>query len=423
MPFRLSPQRGQILIGQKNIGRARRIRTVFQIHLAPIQQQRAPIAVKEQRRKRVVLIVHNQLPRRCGVQGHSQRVRAEIGIECHQRLPRRLRQLAANRLFATSDESEQRALRSIERDLRKIRDRNRIPPSMMEEHALTMVRGLTSQLFNMPLDLFIESRLYADFPALRDAQFVGLARQMADNVQIVNTPEGRNLIPQRIWQANVAMNAAFALFVDDLYLQRTDYAAGYQPSGMLPTGRKLYSLFRKMADDKRPAIEYDLVDAWADELNLRDWYTWAPYQASEAQDIPAVTDEEASAAGHRTAQQTIAMHEGGPTNPDYLASPMVQMSATMFMLDALQRFSKMTTQQIEAVAFEVAVIGMNGINYIAGDETYTLKSIPGKQFSGLHLICLEYAGFQVTHPEIDTKIPLEQAYRDAKTMFDAGMTG
>jgi hypothetical protein len=138
---------------------------------------------------------------------------------------------------------------------------------------------------------------------------------------------------------------------------------------------------------------------------------------------PSISNEDASAAGHRTAQQTIAMHDGGPTNPDYLADPAVQMAATMHMLAALQRFNKLAPDEIQAIAFEIAVLGMDGINYIAGEEQYTLKTLPDERFSGLQLICMQYVGFQLTHPEIDTMIPLADAYRLAKGMFDAGMGG
>jgi hypothetical protein len=274
------------------------------------------------------------------------------------------------------------------------------------------------------LDFFIESKLYADFPASRDAQFAGLAQQMANNAKIVGAPQSQELAPPRILQANMAMNAAFALFVDDLTRHRTAYADVYAPAGALPTGRKLYALYRKLAENRRPGVEYALVDAWAEELNLRDWYTWVPDDGQQPPqgDAPApVSEEDAAAAGHRTAQQTIAMQEGGPTNPDYLADPMVQMAATMFMLGALQRFRKMAPREIQTVAFEIAVLGTEGINYIAGEEKYTLKTLPGEQFSGLQLLCMEYVGFQLTSPEIDTKIPLADAYKAAKMMFDAGM--
>ena len=195
---------------------------------------------------------------------------------------------------------------------------------------------------------------------------------------------------------------------------------------MLPTGRKLYTLFQAAAAGGQPGAEYALVDAWADELRLRDWYVWradTDRRRTRRSRLRCFTPDEVAAAGHRTAQQTIAMHEGGPTNPDYLADPAVQMAATMHMLAALRRYSRLAPDQIQAIALEIAVLGMNGINYIAGEQQYTLKTLPGEQFSGLELLCLQYVGFQLVRPEIDTKIPLGAAYRQAKAMFDADMKG
>jgi Tfp pilus assembly protein PilF len=349
----------------------------------------------------------------------------------HILLDERLRQSAANRLFRVN--TGESALRLLEKDLRKLRAHTRLPSDGMDEHAQRIIRDLANQLYNMPLDLFIERGVHADFPALRDAQFAGLAKQMAENAQIIGAPQARELIPGRALQASLAMSAAFALFVDDLYGGRTAYADAYGAAGALPAGRKLYNLFRKMAGDKRPAVEYELVDAWAGELNLRDLYTWVADDGHQTvtPTVDAGTDDDEAAgeadavagAGHRTAQQTIAMHDGGPTNPDYLSSPEVQMAVIFHMLAALQRFSKLAPDQIQKIAFEIAVLGMDGINYIAGEEQYTLKTLPGEQFSGLQLLCLQYAGFQLTHPEIDTQIPLGDAYRMAKGMFDAGMGG
>ncbi len=113
------------------------------------------------------------------------------------------------------------------------------PLDKAEQYALRLVRGLCHQLLNMPLDLFIEQRIAAVYGALRDAQFVELARQMAENARLITDAEGRDYIPQRVWQANVAMTAAFALFVDDLYGGRTGYAsalrhAPHRPQALFP---------------------------------------------------------------------------------------------------------------------------------------------------------------------------------------------
>ena len=340
----------------------------------------------------------------------------------HILLDEALRAEGVNKLFADNEETRRRALGAVDKDVRKIQVRRKLPAGEMARLVDGMLQSLTSQLFNTPLDLFIERRIFGEFPGLRDAQFVDLARQMADNARIAAEPQARELIPQRLLQANLAMGAAFALFVDDLFGGATAYAAAYQATGMLPTGRKLYTLFQAAAAGGQPGAEYALVDAWADELRLRDWYAWRADTAVPDPSAPAAafTPDEVAAAGHRTAQQTIAMHEGGPTNPDYLADPAVQMAATMHMLAALRRYSALAPDQIQAIALEIAVLGMNGINYIAGEQQYTLKTLPGEQFSGLELLCLQYVGFQLVRPEIDTKIPLGAAYREAKAMFDAG---
>jgi hypothetical protein len=98
------------------------------------------------------------------------------------------------------------------------------------------------------------------------------------------------------------------------------------------------------------------------------------------------------------------------------------MAASMYMLDALRRFAHMDRQQIRQIAAEVAIIGKDGITY-GGDKkvTYTLKSLPGEEFSGLEMLCLEYVGFKLVAPELDLRIPLEEAYRMAVQMYESGM--
>ena len=185
-----------------------------------------------------------------------------------------LRTAGVYRMFGTNEEMERGALRTIEKDLRRLHERQRVPTTHMGQFGLNLVRSLTTQLYNMPFDLFLQSRLHADFGAVRDAQFVWLACQMSEYVQIAGPSPARSLIPQRMWEANVAMSAAFALLIDDLYAGRTAYAEGYRQSGVLDTGRKLYGMYRDLAASGAPDAVYTLVDAWAGELRLHDWYHW-----------------------------------------------------------------------------------------------------------------------------------------------------
>ena len=90
-----------------------------------------------------------------------------------------------NRLFATSPDLEDRAIRRIEKDLRRLRGQRNRTPEVIDQYGRQLVQGLALQVLNMPLDCFIEQGVYDRFPWLCDAQFVTLADQMAQYQQIV----------------------------------------------------------------------------------------------------------------------------------------------------------------------------------------------------------------------------------------------
>ena len=62
-----------------------------------------------------------------------------------------------------------------------------------------------------------------------------------------------------------------------------------------------------------------------------------------------------------------------------------------------------------------SVSASSGVRCKANDpaERYTLKSIPG-QFSGVHLLCIEYVGFQVIDPTVDLGFDLAAEYAEAR---------
>ncbi len=49
-----------------------------------------------------------------------------------------------------------------------------------------------------------------------------------------------------------------------------------------------------------------------------------------------------------------------------------------------------------------------------------MKSLPGEKFSGLHLMCLMYAGFKRIAPEHDLQMDLHEPFLTALEMFEKG---
>jgi hypothetical protein len=209
------------------------------------------------------------------------------------------------------------------------------------------------------------------------------------NLQALTDDSVRATSPRIIYDANIAMNCAYALFTDFLFNEATEYGEPYQASRLYSTGRRLFELWQREMSSFEPGDEYDLVDAFAGVLNLQRWYDWGPV-------------EEAGAAPE------------GPTNVELLEDK--EAATLMYLLDALQRFEDMDTNQVQDIAFEIAMLGRKGLDYSTPDKRYRLRSLPGEQFSGLQLMALMYVGFKRIDPSVDTGMPFDEVYAMALAM-------
>jgi hypothetical protein len=79
----------------------------------------------------------------------------------------------------------------------------------------------------------------------------------------------------------------------------------------------------------------------------------------------------------------------------------------------------MSEEQVQAMAFEIAVLGRNGFDMKSAEKKYRLKSKAG-EFTGLQLVCYMYAGFQRISPGADVGFDLSQEYRAAKALVEGG---
>lgn len=190
----------------------------------------------------------------------------------HVLLETEARAAGTHRLFAVGPLEKASAERQLEREIRKLSARPPVDPVLKANYMARLMQGLANQIFNLPLDLFINRRVYRRYPWLRDALFVGLEKEQAENVFPLKDVALQANVPPTIYRHNITMSAAYALFVDELFEQATAYAAHFEPAGVLPVARRLYKLF--LETDEMPGAEFGLVDVWARELGLDEWYVW-----------------------------------------------------------------------------------------------------------------------------------------------------
>jgi Flp pilus assembly protein TadD len=118
--------------------------------------------------------------------------------------------------------------------------------------------------------------------------------------------------------------------------------------------------------------------------------------------------EQARSARTKLAHETMRGAVAGGLRPDVV----------MYCLGALQKFRALGTAKTQAITFEIAMLGRNGLDINDPTQKYTLKSLPGR-FSGLHLVSIMYTGFKLLAPEQDAGIDLSREYSEAKRLFDA----
>ena len=299
------------------------------------------------------------------------------------------RKTGRNRIFMTTPENREFAISSIADHIYKLKDMG-YPADGISSVMLDITSGLINQLFNFPVDMIIEKRLYDQEIPLRPNQFLSLFYFQQENLKVLQNKEIRKLTPSSIFKANTTLNCAYAFMVDSLYSSKTDYAEAYRSSEVYSMGKILFEMWEKPYTGYRYGDEYLLIDEFARILKLENWYTLQP-------------------------DTTNSKESGGPTNPQLLKSK--EDTTLMYCLAALEKFENMPRDQIYAIASEVALMGTSGIDYANIERRYSLKSIPGSNFSGLELLCMMYVGFQKIEPSLNTGLDFKDAYESALKLY------
>jgi hypothetical protein len=147
-----------------------------------------------------------------------------------------------------------------------------LPEAAKAQLTQQLLDGILTQLRSYPIGIRIDHWIAETFPDLRSLQGDAVSRQQQDNLKVL-APELRATFPKPIYEANVAMNAAYAIFCDREF-GKAGFAIPYRSAGYDRRGRALLDLVRTLPAD--PPHDRSLVDGWAEQLGLQGWYQWVP---------------------------------------------------------------------------------------------------------------------------------------------------
>lgn len=272
-------------------------------------------------------------------------------LECHElthlKMEAEARQVGKNLFFSSSPATREKSMSAVGSEFRRWKKMG-FSDDKINHIALDLIEGLCQFLYNCPLDMLIERQLREQFPALRPAQFLSVGLLAEETLKTNAHAEVRQFTPKKILHASLALNGAYALFLEDLYHGAAEFAASYRREETYALSRKIWQHWQSRAGQMQPGGEYALVDEFADMPGLRGWYEWQPDPGH-----------------HEVTAETL---KEGTTNPALLKSK--NPAAVLYFLDVFKRFDAMTPEKIREVAYEIAVVGRNGLDYSSVDEKY-----------------------------------------------------
>jgi tetratricopeptide (TPR) repeat protein len=226
------------------------------------------------------------------------------------------------------------------------------------------------------------------------------------------------------------VNAKVALGVTYSRLKKYDKSVAILKEAMLDDPDNGYALrnlgaaLMKSGGDKGDTLRYLQR---AVELLPQDQQSWfglaqAQMNAGDSNSADATLTKVIEIQPYTPIAETAKEMRSSIAQENFRKAPTggLRMDAVMYCLGALKKFDQMTPEQVSKVGFEVATLGMNGINVNDPKSEYHLRTLPGT-FTGLQLLCYEYVAFKQVAPEIDIGFELAKEFEEAIKMKTMGL--
>jgi hypothetical protein len=153
-----------------------------------------------------------------------------------------------------------------------VRDKRVLPEEMVAPYSQMIVDGLGTQLRSMPIGIRVDRSIHERNPELHEMQRTVAMQQLQDGTACL-TPSIKELAPELIYDASVAMNAALALFWSSTWGDEA-IMVPYRLSGHQALAEVLLERLASIPD--APTYDRELVTEWARLLGVSDLYYVGP---------------------------------------------------------------------------------------------------------------------------------------------------
>ncbi len=182
----------------------------------------------------------------------------------HLKLAEEARKDGVNKLFVGKDSKLEEFNRTIRGTQKKLEKRG-IPQSSIDRYSNGLFHGILGQVYNTPIDLFIEDYLFNHYPELRYVQFISLYQLNQEGHKSVNDPKFIDLSPPDILTKSRIYNVVSARHFESLFginMEKTYTIKPFEKEQV----DAFWEEFNEYRKDKEPGEEYELVQHWGEDL-------------------------------------------------------------------------------------------------------------------------------------------------------------
>jgi tetratricopeptide (TPR) repeat protein len=153
----------------------------------------------------------------------------------------------------------------------------------------SLYNGLNSQVYNTPIDLFIEDRINKRYEIIKPQQFLSLLRFVKEGITATTRKDIVSNVPKNVLSISKTYNLVNAIYFKDVFF--IDLIKEFKATKLeLDLANKLFKEFLEYRLDKKEGAEYELVQHWGEDLKFDTYFNLIPASEHKRKTIDDVID-------------------------------------------------------------------------------------------------------------------------------------
>lgn len=329
----------------------------------------------------------------------------------HLKLIADARSSNSNMLFTSYELHQDAFLKAYPNYIKKM-SKQGMPKQHLDKLLTSVFHGVNSQIYNTPIDLFIEDLIANNHPVSKAVQCISLVSLTKQGIEATTSVQILKSFPNSIISKSKIFNLITALHLKELY--GIDMIDNFKAKKLeLSQAKTLYDEFIEYRYDKEPGEEYELIQHWADDLNIAHYFKLEPEKPQTTRSPEDVLDEVNKDPYGLDSPEPQYKIDDRQKFIDQHATEETNKAVTYYMIGALSLLKQKPVEEVKSIAMEFAKLGMTGID--PKKKNYEVPSL-NKQMSGYQTLAYYYVSWAIAIPDMlpQLQLPFNKEYELAK---------